>query len=95
MPTTHRRTANMSTQLSPPPDGNQNRTGTAVGLVIGTNTPAFIIVALRLYTRLFITKSARWDDWTIVVALVLTSLFGFSVIGADLDQDWLFSRRCP
>ena len=40
------------------------------GMVVGGVTIASIFVMLRMYTRLFINKSARWDDWTIVIALV-------------------------
>lgn len=71
--TTTINTVNMSAQLSPPPDGNQNRTGRILGACLGFLVVSSIFVALRLYTRLFLTKSARWDDWTIVLALVLRS----------------------
>ncbi len=73
----------MSTQLPVPPDGDQNRTGALIGVVIGTFIPSCIFVGLRLYTRLFLTKSARWDDWTIVLALVLSPLLIFLVPEAD------------
>ena len=66
----------MSNQLYPPPDGNQNRTGVIIGMVIGPITIAFVFVVLRLYTRLFLTKSARWDDWTILLALVMNPISG-------------------
>jgi len=29
-----------------------------------------------MYTRLFLTKSTAWDDWTIALASVLSSLLG-------------------
>lgn len=61
----------MSTQLSPPPDGNQNNTGQILAAFIGFPAMSGIFVALRLYTRLCIIKCARWDDWTILLALVL------------------------
>ena len=56
--------------LEPPPDGNQNRTGAMVGAIIAFTTAAGVFVGLRVYTRLFLNKSARWDDWTIVIAFV-------------------------
>ena len=56
--------------LMPPPDGNQNRTGAMVGMIIALTTAAGVFVGLRVYTRLFLNKSARWDDWTIVIAFV-------------------------
>ncbi len=64
----------MSSQLKVPPDGNQNRTGIMVGMIVGSVIIAGIFVVLRKYTRLYLTKSARWDDWTIVLAFVLISL---------------------
>ena len=60
----------MSSQLPQPPDGNQNRTGPALYMTIVSTVLSCIFVGLRMYTRLFITKSARWDDWTICMALV-------------------------
>lgn len=69
----------METQSSPTPDGNQNRTGEILGASIGFLVVSFIFVMLRLYTRLFLIKSALWDDWTILLAMVLSSLFGLSM----------------
>ena len=66
----------MNNQIYPPPDGNQNRTGVIIGMVIGPITIAFVFVVLRLYTRLSLTKSARWDDWTILLALVMNPISG-------------------
>ncbi len=57
-----------------PPDGNQNRTGPIIGMMIGALTLSCIIVGLRMYTRYFILKSVHWDDWTMVLALVLHGL---------------------
>lgn len=31
---------------------------------------SFIIVALRMYVRLFMRRSAGWDDWLIVITMV-------------------------
>lgn len=78
----------MEAQSSPTPDGNQNRTGEILGATIGFLVVSFIFVVLRLYTRLFLVKSARWDDWTIVLALVLSSLFGLGIVSADIDEAW-------
>lgn len=85
----------MNTQLSPPPDGNQNRTGAVIGVVTGTIAISGIFVVLRLYTRLFLTKATRWDDWTILLAWVLSSLFILTVMHANLDEAWVLDRRCP
>ena len=39
-------------------------------MTVGALTLACVFTGLRMYTRLVITKSARWDDWTIVLACV-------------------------
>ena len=65
---------NMACQSSPPPDGNQNRTGELIGVCVGFLVVSFIIVILRLYTRLVLTKPPRWDDLFIVLALVCIEL---------------------
>lgn len=69
----------METQSSLTSDGNQNRTGEILRASIGFLVVSFILVMLRLYTRLFLIKSARWDDWTIFLAMVLSSLFGLGM----------------
>lgn len=69
----------METQSSLTPDGDQNRTGEILKAAISFLVVSFILVMLRLYTRLFLVKSARWDDWTIVLAMVLSSLFGLGM----------------
>ncbi|KAF6235475.1 hypothetical protein HO173_006158 [Letharia columbiana] len=69
----------MDTQLLPASDGNQNRTGQILGACLGFLVMSCIFVTLRLYTRLFLIKSARWDDWTIVLALL------GSIVGVGLD----------
>ena len=61
----------MDATLSMPPDGNKNKSAAIIGMMIGALTLSCIIVALRMYTRTVLLKSTRWDDWTIVLALVL------------------------
>ncbi len=78
----------MITSSPTPLDGNQNRTGEILGVSIGFLVISFIVVVLRLYTRLFLIKSARWDDWTILLALVLRSIFDLGIMFADLDEVW-------
>ena len=63
-----------------PVDGNQNRTQPILGMIIGALVISCAFVGARMYTRLYITKSARWDDWTIIAALV--SLFIHSLLNA-------------
>ena len=60
----------MDAQLIPPPDGNQNRNGPIIGMTIGALAVSTTFVSLRMYTRIFLAKSASWDDWTIVLAWV-------------------------
>lgn len=60
----------MATELSPPPDGNQNRTGVILAMVIACQTITSTVVGLRMFTRTFLAKCVGWDDWTILAALV-------------------------
>lgn len=48
--------------------------GLVSGIAIGFAVAASIFVALRLYTRLRLLKSAGKEDWTILVATVSKSL---------------------
>ena len=73
----------MDPQLQPPPDGDQNRKGALIGMVVGSVTFAGIFVALRMYTRLCLIKMVRWDDWTIVIAWVRYSFIRFKGLKAD------------
>ena len=85
----------MNKSLPTPSDGNQNRTGEILGVSIGFLVISFIVVVLRLYTRLFLIKSARWDDWTILLALVMRSVFDLGVMLANLDEAWQHCRCRP
>ena len=78
----------MDAQITLPLDGNQNRTGPILGMLIGALVLSCIIVGLRMYTRLFILKAARWDDWTIVLALVCSISSINLSNGANLYKDW-------
>lgn len=85
-------TGNMSTQLSLPPDGNQNRRGPIIRMTVCALNLSCIFVGLRIYTRLFLTKSARWGDWTIVLALVLRAFLSIPSTYANLDEAWYHYR---
>ncbi|KAL2045224.1 hypothetical protein N7G274_002307 [Stereocaulon virgatum] len=69
----------MSIQLSPTPNGDQSRTGIILAMTIAALMISCIFVALRMYTRLFVTKCAWWDDLTSCLTLL-----GI-IIGAGLD----------
>lgn len=60
----------MATQLPPPPDGNQNKTGEVLAMVIAAQTITSLVVGLRMFTRTFLAKCVGWDDWTILAACV-------------------------
>lgn len=64
-------------------------------MVLGAYTVSFIFVVLRLYTRLFLTKSARWDDWTILLALVLSFLSGLQDSFASMCKRMLVPLSVP
>ena len=77
----------MDAQTQLPPDGNQNRTGPIIGMMIGALILSCTFVALRMFTRFFILKSVWWDDWTIVLALVLCESTQYHT-SADRDEAW-------
>ena len=60
----------MATQLPPPVDGNQNRTGEVLAMVIAAQVITSLVVSLRMFTRTFLAKCVGWDDWTIIAAWV-------------------------
>ncbi len=68
-------------------------TGSVIGMTVGALTLSCVFVGLRMYTRIFLTESARWDDWTIVLALVLRSLLGNPSTYTNLDKAW-YHYRC-
>lgn len=49
---------------------NDDSLPTVVGVSIAFLTIAWIVVALRVYVRVFLLKSFKLDDWTILGALV-------------------------
>ncbi len=54
----------------------------AVGIVTSLLATAF--VALRIYTRAFITRALWWDDYTAVAGLALSiAVFGVTVACQD------------
>lgn len=54
----------------PPPDGNRNLGPALVGINWGVFAPSWILVALRLVTRIWISHNFGWDDATILFAQV-------------------------
>lgn len=65
---------------SPPPDVDAALPGVPViNILLGSI--AAVVVALRLYTRLYIKPSAGWDDVLIVLGLVSVLLWCFNATG--------------
>ena len=52
--------------------------------VVVTATAAMIVVCLRFYVRMRVVRAIGWDDWTILVALVIQS---------SLDSKFLLDNR--
>ena len=69
----------MSSMGPPPPDGDVNYGPGNVETIAVLCTISIVVVAMRFATRIWITKSLWWDDWTILLALLGT------VIGSALD----------
>ena len=60
----------MEPNLHEPAGGDQNKGLTLVAFDITFISVTTLVVALRLFTRKFISKCLGWDDWTIVMAWV-------------------------
>ena len=63
----------MPTALSPPPGGDERRGNAIIVAKQLLTWPSLVLVILRFYTRIFISKCIGWDDWTILLATVDTS----------------------
>ncbi|KFY29444.1 hypothetical protein V493_02361 [Pseudogymnoascus sp. VKM F-4281 (FW-2241)] len=60
---------------------------------------AFVFVALRMISRIFITRNTSWDDYMMVVAwaiafggaldVLLAAQKGFGLLDADLSPEWI------
>ena len=60
----------MDSQSQPPPGGDESRAGSFIALTVTTTGVAGVFVAVRMYTRLAISRAVGWDDYTIILALV-------------------------
>lgn len=47
-----------------------NRTPLLMSVQAGMASGSTVAVALRFYSRIFITRNVRWDDWFMLLALV-------------------------
>lgn len=59
----------------PPAEGDSNRSTSIRVYTTILITFTICMVALRFVVRKRITKIVGWDDWTILLAIVKTSLF--------------------
>ncbi|KAL8880743.1 MAG: hypothetical protein Q9192_007953, partial [Flavoplaca navasiana] len=57
--------------LPPPPGGNLNRAGEVYTFTWVMATISIFFVAGRMYSRARLTKNVWWDDWCIVLALLI------------------------
>ena len=58
------------TTLAPPPDGDVILGNRFVAGVVVMTVLAVFIAWLRMYTRVFVSRNAGWDDWTMFAASV-------------------------
>ena len=58
--------------LPPPPDGDQNRASQTYGAVISLTILSTAIVITRVYIRFKLISKVGWDDYTIVLAQVMS-----------------------
>lgn len=57
-----------------PPGGDVNRAPTLIAVTWVECSLSTIVVALRFYCRVRITRNVWWDDWVILITLVTTLL---------------------
>lgn len=60
---------------------------------------AFVFVALRMISRIFITRNTSWDDYMMVLAwaiafggaldVLLAAQKGFGLLDVDLSPEWI------
>ena len=62
----------MSSGLNAPPGGDTNRANELNALAWTWFALSSVIVALRFYTRIRLTKNLSWDDWSMLITLVWT-----------------------
>lgn len=57
-------------------------------------TVACVLLAIRCYGRLCLTKNWGWDDTTIIVAWVCSAFFQATVL-AHMIADFSSTKHCP
>ncbi|KAF2872088.1 hypothetical protein BDV95DRAFT_493201 [Massariosphaeria phaeospora] len=72
---------------NPPPDPNEplplaNQVPTAFGVAVPFHLLAWTAVLLRLYTRFKVLKQHWWDDYLIIVALLMNLVYTVSYLGS-------------
>ena len=59
-----------SPTLGPPHDGDVILSTHYIAVIIVITILAVLIAWLRMYTRIFVSRNAGWDDWTMFTASV-------------------------
>lgn len=59
-----------SPSLEPSPDKDIILSTHYIAVIIVITILAVLIVWLRMYTRMFVSRNAGWDDWTMFTASV-------------------------
>lgn len=80
----------MDRPTTPPPDGDQNRSGGLLATTLLVTVLAIILVTLRMIVRIWIVKKVGWDDWTIILA-ALGHPIGTGLVIAQIA--WGFGRH--
>lgn len=64
----------MNVHLEPPPGGDHNKGPAFLAVSLTTTIVALTFVGLRIYVRTRIVRALGWDDWTIVLAMILATV---------------------
>ena len=81
----------MASPQSAPPEGDSNRAVELNALAWSWFAVSSIVVSLRFYSRIGLTRNLWWDDWFILLTLVrLLPIFGcflltISQTGINID----------
>ncbi len=82
----------MDQPLTPPPEGDARKSPTLIGVTAVITIFAALIVWLRIYVRMALTRKTWWDDWTMFIASV-RSIFLLMVLALTLEA-YYDNRQC-
>lgn len=71
----------------------ESRTALVVGIAVAFAAASTIVMVLRFYTRFVISKVAGWDDWTMLLAQILSVAVSVLKCAGKLHNEFQMSIR--